>query len=79
MAEQPQPLKMQQLLDRAASDPAFMQQLSDDPLGTAKAAGVQVNSDHLKHLLDMPGASDQELVEVLRTRVSHAGAPPCGS
>lgn len=71
MAQQP-PLKLQQLLDKAASDPAFLQRLSDDPLGTAQAEGVQVDAKHLKALLGMQQASDSELVDALRARVSHA-------
>ena len=77
MAQQP-PLKLQQLLDKAASDPAFLQQLSADPLGAAKTAGVQLDATHLKALLGMPQASDAELVDTLRARVSHA-ATSCSS
>ena len=71
MATNP-PLKIQQLLDRAASDPALLQRLAADPLGTAKAEGVDIDARHIKAMLGMPDVSDQEIVDVLRSRVSHA-------
>lgn len=69
---QQQPLKVQELLDKAARDPDLLQRFADDPLGTAQAEGVKVDVRHLKTLLGMPEATDQELVEVLRQRTSHA-------
>ena len=72
------PLRIQQLLDRAASDPALLQRLAADPLGTAKAEGVDLDAQHIRHMLGMPDASDQEVVDVLRNRVSHA-ASSCGT
>ena len=71
MTSQP-PLKVQQLLDKAASDPDLLQRRSSDPLGTAKAEGVQIDAAHLKAMVGMPEASDAEIVNVLRQRVSHA-------
>jgi len=65
-------LKIKQLLDKAASDPAFMEQIREDPLGAARNEGVQLSSEQIKHMLGMPGATDAELIEVLRSRVSHA-------
>jgi hypothetical protein len=61
----------QDLFDRALDDPDFLSQLADDPLGTARAQGIQVSAQDLKHLLNMPDASDEQLVEALRARVSH--------
>ena len=77
MSQQP-PLKLQQLLDRASNDPDLMQRLAADPLGTAEAEGVDIDVRHLKAMLGMHEASDQELVSVLRERVSHA-ATHCGA
>ena len=77
MSQQPPPLKLQQLLDRAATDPALLERLGKDPLGTARAEGVQIDAAHLKQMLGMPEASDGELVDVLRSRMSHA-ATACG-
>ena len=77
MAANP-PLKIQQLLDRAASDPVLLQRLAVDPLGTAKAEGIDIDARHIKALLGMPEASDTELVDVLRSRVSHAETATCG-
>ena len=68
----PPPLKLQQLLDKAASDPDLLQRLSSDPLGTARSEGVEIDATHLKALMGMPEASDAELVDTLRARVSHA-------
>ena len=72
MATNQPPLKIQQLLDRAANDPALLQRLSADPLGTAQAEGLNLSASHIKGLLGMPDASDEEVVNVLRSRVSHA-------
>ena len=77
MAANQPPLKIQQLLDRAANDPALLQRLAADPLGTAQAEGLNLSAGHIKGLLGMPDASDQEIVDVLRSRVSHA-ATHCG-
>lgn len=71
MSQQP-PLKLQQLLDKALADPALMERLTADPLGTARAEGVELDAKHLKALVGMPQATDDELVDVLRSRVSHA-------
>jgi hypothetical protein len=67
------------LLDRAAADPSFLARLSADPLGQAAAAGIRVSAADLKELLGLPGATDAELVEVLRTRItrSHGGCGGC--
>ena len=66
------PRQLQQLLDRAATDPVLLERLGKDPLGTVRAEGVQINTRHLKHLMGMPDATDAELIEVLRSRMSHA-------
>ena len=71
MSQQP-PLRIQQLLDRAATDPALLERLGADPLGTAKAEGLDIDARHIKALVGMPDATDAELVDVLRQRVSHA-------
>ena len=64
--------------ERAASDPALLQRLSADPLETAKAEGLDLSASHIKALLGMPDASDQEIVSVLRSRVSHAATHCAG-
>ena len=57
------------LLDRALADPALLQRLMADPLGVARAEGVQVTTADLKRWLRLPAASDEELLEVLRGRL----------
>ncbi|HEY7065457.1 MAG TPA: hypothetical protein VII06_28525 [Chloroflexota bacterium] len=66
------------LLDHAAADPALLAQLAADPLGTAVAAGVRVTAADLQALLGLPGATDAELVEVLRARLANAHGASCG-
>jgi hypothetical protein len=69
------------LLDRAATEPAFLAALATDPLGTAVASGVRVTATDLKALLGLPAATDQELVEVVRARIAatHGASCGCGS
>jgi len=67
------------LLDRAAGDPVFLRQLAKDPLGLAAAVGTELFTADLKHLLGVTGATDDELLEVLRLRVQRAqGSEGCG-
>jgi hypothetical protein len=76
---------LRELLARAANDESFCNRLAADPLGVAHAEGVQVDANFLKERLGIAGASDQELVEVLRARVgdavsgysASAGCVPC--
>jgi hypothetical protein len=67
------------LLDRALTDAAFLEALAADPLGTAQAAGVAVSARELKLMLGMPEATDQELVEMLRTRIIRSHSLGCSS
>ncbi len=66
------------LLDRATADPAYLAQLAADPLGAAVAAGVRVTARDLGALLGLPGATDQELLEVVRARIANSGGASCG-
>jgi hypothetical protein len=68
MAQSPATLRA--LLTRAAGDEAFLERLAADPLGVAHAEGVQVDTTFLKEKLGVPEASDLELVEMLRARLS---------
>jgi hypothetical protein len=67
------------LLDKAAGDRDFLRRLSEQPLETAHIEGVEIHSGELKVVLGIPGASDDELVEVLRVRLRNAsdGCDPC--
>lgn len=60
------------LIDLAASDPAFLLELRNDPLGAAAGAGFDVSSEHVRELLAMPAASQGQLTEVLQARLSYA-------
>jgi hypothetical protein len=66
------------LLDQAMTDPAWRRALLADPLGTTYAAGVRLTAADLKHLLGLPGATDLELLEVLRVRLAQRAALNCG-
>ncbi len=67
MAQQSPTLR--ELLARAANDESFRDRLAADPLGVAHAEGVKVDTGFIKERLGIAGASDLELVEVLRARV----------
>ena len=72
---------LRSVLDRAAEDRDFLAQLAARPLETALAAGVQISTADLKQLLSLAGATDAELLEVLRVRIAGATAddsPGCG-
>jgi hypothetical protein len=59
-----------ELLDRAAAEPEYMQQLVAQPLPTARAAGLDLG--FLRAALRMPGASEASLGQAL---VEQAKAP----
>lgn len=75
-------LALDELLSRAQTDPGLLQALAADPLGTAVAAGVEVTATDVKAMLGISGATDSELVEVLRQRLTHGlrrdGCGLCG-
>lgn len=70
------------LILRAESDPAFLKQLLGDPVGVIRATGLDL-SGLLKHIVGVPAATDDELVEVLAARISSsqtmAGCGNCGA
>src|SRR5438105_634067 len=57
------------LLERAAAEPSFLEQLAADPLGTVQAAGVEVSAADIKAWLALDAATDAELLDVLRVRI----------
>jgi hypothetical protein len=65
------------LLDRAATDPALLTELAADPLEVARRFDVRVTAADVKGLLGLSGATDAELVEVLRARLA-SNATGCG-
>lgn len=60
------------LIDRAATDPAFLMEFSVNPLAAARTAGLDVSHDQVRDLLGTPGASDGQLAELLQARLSYA-------
>lgn len=76
-------LALNELLSRAQTDSRVLADLAERPLETALAAGVRVSTDELKALLHIPGATDRELVDLLRQRITLTEASPgcglCGS
>jgi hypothetical protein len=58
------------LRDRAASDPRFFDRLVADPVGTCREAGYEVSADSLKELLGVPDVADEQLGDVLLSRLS---------
>jgi hypothetical protein len=76
--------QLKDLIARAAEDAAFRDRFAADPLGVASTEGVHGDSTVLKEKLGIPGATDQELAEVLKARVGDAvqgysarGCAPC--
>ena len=65
------------LLDRATADPCLLAELAADPLEVARRFGIRVTAADLKNLLGLNGATDAELVEVLRARLARE-ATGCG-
>jgi hypothetical protein len=66
------------LVDHASTEPGFLAALAADPFGMAAKAGVRVSAADLKVLLGLPGASDHELLDVIRTRILAAHDASCG-
>jgi hypothetical protein len=65
-----QETRLRELLDRAADDPAWMRELVPDPLGTTRAAGLELG--YLRHALHMRDASETALGQML---VAQARSP----
>ncbi len=59
------------VLDRAVQDPIVLADLAANPLAAAERWGARVTAEDLKILLGVPGATDAELVEVMRRRLTH--------
>ncbi len=66
------------LLDRAMADPVLLGQLATDIVSALHHGGVRVSAADLKRMLGIPGASDRELIEVVRVRTSRAQGASCG-
>jgi hypothetical protein len=65
------------VLDRAVQEPDLLAELAADPLDTVRRLGVRLTGDDLKVMLGVDGASDAELLEVIRRRLAQRRAG-CG-
>ncbi len=67
------------VLDRAAVDREFLARLAAAPLETAANLGVEIHPGEWKLILGIPGATDEDLIEVLRNRIRlpDSGCNPC--
>jgi hypothetical protein len=66
---------VQSLIDYAASDPDFLQDLVQDPETAVEARGIALQSgelDQLQGLLDSSHGSEGGAVEELQARISHS-------
>ncbi|HEY0601598.1 MAG TPA: Os1348 family NHLP clan protein [Herpetosiphonaceae bacterium] len=64
-----------EIIQRAAADPTFAQQLRADPIGAARAAGFQISPQELAAFmgLDRKKKSDDEVVEAFQVRLDTPG------
>jgi hypothetical protein len=65
MTIQLQPQTLRGILQRALIDDELLKQFADDPLGTLKSSGVELNFASMKSWLGVPCATDRELVQML--------------
>jgi hypothetical protein len=61
---------LRSILERALVEPTLLEQLSRDPLGTLRDAGVGCTLESIKHWLGVQGATDLELVQMLYRRLA---------
>jgi hypothetical protein len=57
------------ILERAGEEPELCAKLAADPLGSLVRGGVRLSVEDLKALFGLAGATDLELLEVLRRRI----------
>lgn len=75
MGKEPPMAPIDEIIQRAAADPTFAQQLSADPIGAARAAGFQISPQELAAFmgLDRKNKSDDEVVEEFQVRLASPG------
>jgi len=66
------------LLDQAIVDPVIRGRLTVDMVSALHDVGVRISAGDLKDMLGIAGATDLELLDVLRTRMSRRQAASCG-
>jgi hypothetical protein len=65
-------MSIQQVIDRAATDPEFAHQLKEDFGSATREAGIEVTPDEIRSVLGADNLTDEEAVQALQTRVSHS-------
>jgi hypothetical protein len=63
---------MTDLIDRASRDPDFVSRFAEDPMGVARAEGYDITPDDLRSAIGAEGATDEQVIEQLKARLSHA-------
>jgi len=71
-------LRLTAVLDQAMVDPVLLGRLATDVVSTLHDVGVRISAIELKELLGISGATDLELLEVLRARLSRIQGASCG-
>lgn len=60
------------IVERATKDPDFRKRLHEDPVRVTADEGYGVSLDDVREYFELHGTSDEELMEKLRERMSHA-------
>lgn len=68
---------LQGLLDRAATDPQLRSRLAADPFGELARRRFRLDGEFVKHLMGIPEATDQELLDLIRARISMRALDAC--
>lgn len=71
-------LNLGALLELSMCDQGLLHQLARDPLGVLAGFGVKLDSEMLKQWMGITGATDAELVEVVRARIGAHENCNCG-
>jgi len=66
--------KLSELLEQAVDTPELAMSQDHDLLGSLVRAGARVSADEVRSWLGVAGATDEELIEVVRARVSWCAA-----
>lgn len=77
----PSPVPMRSVADvltRATEHPALLAALAANPLQALLDAGATLTATDLKRLLDIPDATDHELLDVVIARLARETKANCG-
>jgi hypothetical protein len=59
------------LIDRATKDPDFLSRLAADPMSIVQSEEYSISPEQLGAVFGNPNASQQEIAETLKARLSH--------